>query len=85
MTKIQHYHFGYVLEKVNSIYEIISEVRTPRWTTNIWGHPLITHDYHRIAWCKFTPGDALSQAYKTRKECEDYQKEYHVQTNSTLY
>lgn len=78
MTKIQTYWFGYVLEKVNARYEIIEETLTDRLTINIFGNPIIVKDYKRVAWSRFTPGVALSQSYKTKEECENYQKEYHL-------
>jgi len=84
MTKIQEYWFGYVLEKVNTRYEVLEEIKTPRITVNIFGNPIIVTDYHRIAWLRFTPGIALSQAYKTKDQCETYQKEYTQCLNLSL-
>jgi hypothetical protein len=76
MTKIQQYHFGYVLENVNATYEILSEQHTERLTVNIFGNPIIVNDYVRVAWCRFIPSYAISQAYNTYKECKEFQNKY---------
>jgi hypothetical protein len=76
MNKIQSYHFGYVLEKVNYVEEVLEIIETPYAALNIFGQILNQKRVHRVNFCRFTPGEAISMPYKNKKDCEDFQKLY---------
>lgn len=76
MTKIEEYSFGFVVSKVNFLYELLETRQSNRIGFNIFGNPLVISDTTRIAWCRFMSGVALSQAYKNKCEAENFQKMY---------
>jgi len=84
ITKIVQYNFGYVLEKVNARYEIIEEIKTFYIGYNIFGNELLCNKFHQIAWCRFTPGKAISSAFKTEIECINYRSLYEQSTQKNL-
>lgn len=68
MLKVQSYSFGYVIEKVGYLVEELSESTSYRISHNIFGQEILVENTHRVNFCKFTPGVAVSTQFKTESE-----------------
>jgi len=61
---------------IGEFAEVLEIIETPYVALNIFGQSLNQKRVHRVNFCRFTPGEAISMPYKNKKDCEDFQKLY---------
>ena len=61
-----------MIEKVSYLVEELSKSTSYKVSHNVFGQDILVENIHRVSFCRFIPGVAVSSQFKTESEAWEF-------------